>query len=102
MATHLIKKYIQEVAKLLRNLETYDDWDVGMEPIPGDRTWSKTKNQEKKMNQITKEEVQHLIDLAITRHNRNASIISLIVGLTVLGFYADGLFRTVEKLTNLN
>jgi hypothetical protein len=48
MATHLIKKYIQEVAKLLRNLETYDDWDVGMEPIPGDRTWSKTKKQEKK------------------------------------------------------
>jgi hypothetical protein len=54
------------------------------------------------MNQITKEEVQHLIDLAITRHNRNASIISLVVGLTVLGFYADGLFRTVEKLTNVN
>ena len=56
----------------------------------------------KEMKQITKEEVQHLIDLAITRHNRNASIISLVVGLTVLGFYADGLFRTVEKLTNLN
>jgi len=47
MPTQLIKKYIQEVAKLLRNLETYDDWDVGMEPIPGDRTWSKTKKQEK-------------------------------------------------------
>jgi len=48
MPTELIKKYIQEVAKLLRNSETYDDWDVGMEPIPGDRTWSKAKKQEKK------------------------------------------------------
>jgi hypothetical protein len=52
------------------------------------------------MNQITKEEVQHLIDLAITRHNRNASIISLVVGWTVLGFYADGLLRLVGKFTN--
>jgi len=54
------------------------------------------------MNPITKEEVQNLIDLAITRHNRNASIISFVVGWIVLGFYADGLFRMVEKLTNTN
>ena len=24
-----------------RNDEDYDTWDVGMEPLPGDRTWTK-------------------------------------------------------------
>lgn len=46
MPTHLIKKYIEEFAKFLRNEETYDDWEVGMEPIPGDRTWGETKQQD--------------------------------------------------------
>jgi len=44
---------------------------------------------------ITREEIQEMIDAAIRRHNRNASIISAIVGWTVLAFYADGLFRLV-------
>lgn len=51
------------------------------------------------MSGITKQEVQEMIDLAIRRHNRNASIISFVVGWTVLGFYADGLFRMVKMLT---
>lgn len=45
--------------------------------------------------EVTREEVQEMIDAAIRRHNRNASIISTIVGWTVLAFYADGLFRLV-------
>jgi len=45
--------------------------------------------------EITREEVQEMIDAAIRRHNRNAGIISTIVGWTVLAFYADGLFRLV-------
>jgi hypothetical protein len=28
-----------------RNAEDYDTWSVGMEPIPGDTTWAKTKQQ---------------------------------------------------------
>jgi hypothetical protein len=28
-----------------RNAEDYDTWLVGMEPIPGDTTWAKTKQQ---------------------------------------------------------
>jgi|TARA_Y100000033_G_scaffold23762_1_gene22398 hypothetical protein len=42
---------------------------------------------------ITKEEVQELIDTAIRKHNRNASIISAILGWSILGFYTDGLMR---------
>jgi hypothetical protein len=45
MATHLIKKYLQEFAQWLRNLDSYDDFDYGTEPIPGDRTWCKKCNK---------------------------------------------------------
>ena len=43
MPTSLIQKHIEELAKWLRNQETYDDWDYGTEVIPGDKTWSKKK-----------------------------------------------------------
>lgn len=45
-------------------------------------------------------EVHAIVEKAIARHNRNASIISAILGLTVLGFYSDGLIRVVHLLTN--
>jgi hypothetical protein len=52
---------------------------------------------------MDKEEVQDMIDLsiaeAIKRHNRNASTISAILGLTVLAFYSHGLITVVEHLT---
>lgn len=41
MPTHLVRRWVADLAKRLRNQEEYDDWDVGMEPIPGDRTWCK-------------------------------------------------------------
>lgn len=31
-----------DYAKQLRNSDDYDDWCVGMEPIPGDQTWKST------------------------------------------------------------
>lgn len=40
MPTQLIKKHIEEFASKLRNLPTYDDFEYGTEPIPGDRTWA--------------------------------------------------------------
>lgn len=46
--------------------------------------------------EISREEIQEMIDAAIRKHNRNAGIISAIVGWTVLTFYADGLFRLVS------
>ena len=47
---------------------------------------------------MSQEEVQKMIDLAITRHNRNASIISMWLGAFCLGAYTDGILRMVGKL----
>ena len=44
---------------------------------------------------VTKEEVQEMIDGAIRRHNRNASIISMCVGWVVLALFAEGLLRLI-------
>jgi len=49
------------------------------------------------METITQQQVQEMIDAAIRRHNRNAGIISMVVGWAVLGFYADGLFRMIHR-----
>jgi hypothetical protein len=43
----------------------------------------------------TRSEVQEMIDAAIRRHNRNASIISMCVGWVVLALFAEGLLRLV-------
>jgi len=45
--------------------------------------------------QVTKEEVQEMIDAAIRRHNRNASIISMCLGWVVLALFAEGLLRLI-------
>ena len=44
---------------------------------------------------VTREEVQEMIDAAIQRHNRNASIISMCVGWVVLALFAEGLLRLI-------
>jgi len=44
MPTSLIKKHISELATSLRNQDSYDDWTVGLEPIPNDKTWVTFKN----------------------------------------------------------
>tara|TARA_R100000995_G_scaffold31647_1_gene14150 strand:+ start:288 stop:503 length:216 start_codon:yes stop_codon:yes gene_type:complete len=45
------------------------------------------------------EEVQDLIDqsieIAITKHNRNASMISMLLGFSFMGAFVDGLFRVL-------
>ena len=46
-------------------------------------------------NYATKEQVQEMIDDAIRRHNRNASIISMCVGWVVLALFAEGLLRLI-------
>ena len=43
---------------------------------------------------VTEEKVQEMIDDAIRKHNRNASIISFWVGWIVLSLFAEGLLRT--------
>jgi len=46
---------------------------------------------------VTKEECQKMIDKAIDRHNKTATLISAVLGCTVLGFYSHGLFTLVNK-----
>jgi hypothetical protein len=50
---------------------------------------------------ITKSECQDMIDQAIRQHNRNAGIISLVVGWIVLGLFSDGLLRLVGVIPPL-
>jgi hypothetical protein len=50
---------------------------------------------------ISREEVQDMIDAAIRRHNRNASIISMCVGWVVLSLFAEGLLRLVGVIPPL-
>mgnify|MGYP003343550831 CR=1 FL=1 len=50
---------------------------------------------------VTRYEVQEMIDDAIRRHNRNASIISMCVGWVVLSLFAEGLLRLVGVIPPL-
>ena len=50
---------------------------------------------------ITKPEVQKMIDDAIRRHNRNAGIISMLVGWVVLALFAEGLLRLIGVIPPL-
>lgn len=34
---------VEQLAQELRNGEDYDDWEFGMEPIPGDHCWRNKK-----------------------------------------------------------
>jgi hypothetical protein len=50
---------------------------------------------------VTRSEVQEMIDDAIRRHNRNASIISMCVGWVVLALFAEGLLRLIGVIPPL-
>ena len=50
---------------------------------------------------ITKEECQEMIDDAIRKHNRNASIISFCVGGVVLALFSEGLLRLIGVIPPL-
>ena len=56
-----------------------------------DRNFFNTKKQ----TMVSKEEVDHMIEFAINRHNRNASLISMALGFTFLSLFVDGLFRVL-------
>ena len=48
---------------------------------------------------MNKGEVKEMIDAAIDQHNKTATLISMAIGFSLLGFYAGGLLRVVEKVT---
>ncbi len=50
---------------------------------------------------VTQKECQEMIDDAIRRHNRNASIISICVGWVVLSLFAEGLLRLIGVIPPL-
>ena len=50
---------------------------------------------------VTHQECQDLIDAAIRRHNRNAGLISMVVGWFVLGLFADGVLRLTGSIPPL-
>ena len=47
---------------------------------------------------MKREEIQEMIDAAITRHNRNASIISMWLGAFCLDAFTDGILRMVGEI----
>jgi predicted nucleic acid-binding Zn ribbon protein len=47
---------------------------------------------------VTKKECQEMIDNAIRQHNRNASIISMFLGITFLALFVDGFFRVIGMI----
>ena len=47
---------------------------------------------------ITKEECHKLIDKAIDKHNKTATIISAILGGILLGFYSHGVLALVGRI----
>ena len=50
---------------------------------------------------LTRDDVQEMIDDAIRKHNRNASIISFCVGWVVLALFAEGLLRLIGVIDPL-
>ena len=48
---------------------------------------------------MNKEQVQEMIDKAIDQHNKTATMISAAIGSVLLFFYADGLFRMIERVS---
>ena len=50
---------------------------------------------------LTRTEVKEMIDAAIRKHNRNASIISACIGWLVLALFAEGLLRLIGVIPPL-
>jgi len=55
-------------------------------------------NEIKPEHVITKKECQEMIDAAMRKHNRNASLISIALGTIALVGYADGMIRILERI----
>jgi len=58
-------------------------------------------DQIKPEHYVTRKECQEMIDAAIRRHNRNASIISACIGWLVLALFAEGLLRLIGVIPPL-
>ena len=52
----------------------------------------------KPVHHVTKEECERMIDNAINKHNCNASIISMCLGIIFLALFAEGFFRVIGMI----
>ena len=59
---------------------------------------SHQRTEIKPENLFTKEECQEMIDKAIDKHNKTATIISAILGGILLGFYSHGVLALVGRI----
>ena len=66
-------------------------WPLGQTPSDADE-------ESESVHYATKEEVQEMIDAAITQHNRNASMISMCLGIIFLALFAEGFFRVIGMI----
>lgn len=48
---------------------------------------------------ISRSEVQEMINQAIDKHNKTATIISAAIGSVLLFFYAHGVIAVIDKIT---
>ena len=79
-----------------------DSWEKRMEDLDKfaeDKGNGETKWWDKMS--VSEERVQEMIDDAIRKHNRNASIISMCVGWVVLALFAEGLLRLIGVIPPL-
>ena len=66
-------------------------WPLGQTPSDAD-------GESESVHYATKDEVQEMIDAAITQHNRNASMISMFLGIIFLALFAEGFFRVIGMI----
>ena len=59
---------------------------------------SRQRTEIKPENLLTKEECQEMIDKAIDKHNKTATIISAILGSILLAFYSHGVLSLVGRV----
>jgi len=59
---------------------------------------SRQRTEIKPENLLTKEECQEMIDKAIDKHNKTATIISAILGGILLAFYSHGVLSLVGRV----
>ena len=58
----------------------------------------KPQEKPKLKRYMTREEVDEMIEFAINRHNRNAGLISMVLGFLFIALFTDGFFRVIGEI----
>ena len=67
---------------------------IGRE-FPVTKVLQEDKPSKEKTITVTEAQVQEMIDDAIRQHNRNAGLISMVLGFVFLAVFAEGFFRMI-------